>query len=460
MPAAPTAKDLRTRRSKFVATSIVVFATCGLVVSIAATASSASSAQRPDNRLSVVTARQSRNTETNQASADASTFAEGPGAVTVMGTGNAGDAGLGGVATSAELDGPTGVAVDHNGDVYIADTGDCAIVEVPARAGTQHSMAMTANRAYVVAGGKCSGSAAKTANVGFATSLAVDSAGDVFVANPTDDVVLEVPAASDKPQIFAGNGRSGYTGEGHAAGDAELNNPTGIALDAFGDLFIADTSNCVIREVPSHDGAEWGIPMTEGDIYTVAGTGTCGQTGDGGPALRSELWDPTDVAIGPHENVVIADQGGEEITDLPSVSGTYYGTAVSTGRLAVVAGFGFYGPYLVDGQSATGQVAELNSPTYVALDDAGNVYIADTYSSAIRIVPNVPVTEGATKMTPGNMYTLAGALPTGTGFESTKWVDPEVLYPQGIAVGPDATIYYADSGANVVRELTAKVSSS
>jgi NHL repeat len=449
-----TAGNQRVHKRKLAVTSAVILATCALVVSIVATSSSASVTARPTDRFSV------RHVDQSQTAADASTFADGPGAVTLMGTGQSGDSGLGGPATSAELEGPTGVAVDPSGDVFVADTGDCAIVEIPANAGTQHSIVMAAHHAYVIAGGKCAGSSSSLANIGFATSLEVDSTDDVFVANPSGDEISEIPAASDQPKVVAGNGHPGYEGDGQAATNAELNDPEGIALDAFGDLFIADTSNCAIREVPTHGGSEWGIQMSAGDIYTVAGTRTCGQTGDGGPAVQSELWDPTDVAVGPGENLVIADAGGEEVADVPSASGTYYATRITARHLAIVAGFGFYGAYLVDGQSATGQIAELNSPGYIALDAEGDVYIADTYSSSIRIVPDVPVSEGGTNMAPGNMYTLAGALPTGTGDEFTKWVDPEVLYPQGLAVGRGGAIYYADSGANVVRELTARVRSS
>lgn len=390
-----------------------------------------------------------------KSSADASIFAEGPGAATLVGNGSPGNSGIGGVAESAELDGPTGVAVDSKGDVFIADTGACEITEIPGTSSTQHSIDMKAGDAYEIAGGNCRSNS--QTSIGFATSVAVDASGDVYVADPSDNDVLEIPAGSRRPVVVAGDGTAGYSGDRSEATSASLHSPDGIALDGYGDLYIADTANCVIREVSSHGQTQWGIAMTAGDIYTVAGTGTCGQTGDGGQALDSELWNPTDVAIGPTGNLVVADDGGEEIVDVPSVSGTYYGTAIAARHLAMVAGFGFYGAYLGDGFPSTGQVAELNSPTYITLDPAGNLFISDTYSSSIRIVPNADLTVNGVHMTTGNMYTLAGALPTGTGFEDTKWVDPEMLYPEGIALSENGRFYYADQGANVVRVLQVNV---
>jgi len=396
-----------------------------------------------------------------------SPFVSGSGAVTLAGNGSAGFASDGGVAVSAELDGPQGIAEDGRGDVFIADSGNCRIREVPAVDGTQYSVHMIAGHIYTIAGGPCgaTGSASSRGEVGFATSVAVDSSGDVFVADGTGNEILELPTASGRHlgvemtagglSVVAGDGYAGESGNTQIATDARLNDPQGVAVDSDGDLFIADTENCEIREVASHNATNWGIPMASGHVYTIAGTGTCGQTADGGPAGQAELWDPVDVAIGPAGSVLVSDGGGEEILDLPPVSGTYYGTHIAADHVTPVAGTGMYGPYLVDGLGATGQTAELDSPAEIATDAAGDLFIADPYSSCIREVPAQDVTQRGKSLTVGDMYTVAGFQQGDLG-NTTAWVGPEMLYPFGVAVAPDGTIVYSDQGANVVRELAAR----
>ena len=399
-------------------------------------------------------------------STSSSPFVNGPGAVTLVGTGAAGSSPDGAVASSAELDGPGGIAEDRQGDLFIADTDNCSVRVVPAAGGIHYSVQMTAGHVYAIAGGLCgtAGSAASTAGglMAFPTSVAVDSAGDVFVADATANEVFELPAvggrhfATDmsmgKLSVVAGDGSAGDTGEGQLASTAELDGPAGVGVDAGGDLFIADTESCEVREVAAADGTQWGIPMVAGHIYTVAGTGTCGEKGDGGPADHAELWDPVDVAVGPGGDLLVSDGGGEEILDLPPRSGTFYGTHVAADHLGVVAGIGMYGPYLVDGLPATGQTAELNSPAQIALDEAGDLYIADTYSSCIREVPARTITQNGKVLTGGDMYTVAGALQSDLG-DSTTWTGPEMLYPVGMALSPNGAVVYSDQGANVVREI-------
>ncbi len=397
---------------------------------------------------------------------DTSPFVSGPGAVTLAGTGSPGSEGEGGAATSAELDGPTGIAEDAQGDLFIADSDNCRVREVPAASGAHFSVHMTAGHIYTIAGGKCGATGQSTSAGGplaFATSVAVDSSGDVFVVGGTGNEVFELAAkagehlgvdmTAGRLSVVVGDGTAGDAGDGQLAATARLDDPEGVGVDAAGDLFIADTENCEIREVASRSGTQYGAPMLAGHIYTVAGTGTCGESGDGGPAREAELWDPVDVVVGPGGELLVSDGGGEEVLDLPPGSGTYYGTHIRAGDLGVVAGMGMYGPYLVDGLPATGQTAELNSPADIALDDAGDLFIADPYSSCIREVPARDVTERGKALTAGDMYTVAGAIPSYSG-GSTTWSGPEMLYPSGVAVSRDGTVVYSDQGANVVRELS------
>jgi sugar lactone lactonase YvrE len=278
--------------------------------------------------------------------------------------------------------------------------------------------------------------------------------GDLYIASPTDDEVLELRSADPgRLDVIAGTGSAGRVGNGGPAVLAQLDGPQGIAVDSAGDLYIADTDNCEVREVPSHNGLQWGIPMATARIYTVAGTGTCGETGDGGPNTSAEVWNPTDLAVGPSGDLLISDTGGEEILELAATSGKYYGVSIEADHVTPIAGIGSYGPYLVDGLPATGDTGELNSPAGIALDPAGDLFVCDTYSSAIREVPVTNTSERGVSMTAGDMYTVAGALGTGSGNQQTRWDKPEMLYPYGIAIASGGRLVYSDQGANVVREI-------
>jgi hypothetical protein len=375
----------------------------------------------------------------------------GPGATTLIGTGAAGFSGDGSTARSTELDGPLGIATDSSGDVFIADSGNCRIREIPAKNGNQYTMSMSVGRAYTIAGGPC-GASSSDASVGFVASVAADSSGDVFVANPTSDVIVELRVGTKSLEVVAGDGEEGDTGDGGPATTAELDQPQGVSVDARGNLYVADTENCKVREIAQANGKQWGIPMHKGDIYTVAGTGGCGEAGDGGPRARAELWNPVDVVMGPRGDLLISDSGGEEILDLASEAGDYYGIHIGAGHLSAVVGFGFYGGYLIDGLPATGETAELNSPAGITVDTAGDIFISDTYSYCIREVPAADSTQRGSKVTEGDMYTVAGALPTNLG-NSTQWVGSQMLYPTGIALASNGAVIYADQGANVVREI-------
>ena len=171
--------------------------------------------------------------------------------ITVAGNGNAGYSGDGGPATAAELNGPNGVAVDSAGDLFIADTDNNVVREV------------------------------------------VKATGDIITV--------------------AGNGTAGYSGDGGPATAAELNGPDGVAVDSAGDLFIADTVNNVVREV---------VKAT-GDIITVAGDGTAGYSGDDGPATAAELDDPGRVAVDSAGDLFIADGGNNVVREVtPAVTVT------------------------------------------------------------------------------------------------------------------------------------------
>ena len=193
---------------------------------------------------------------------------------TAAGTGVGAKGGDGGPATSAEVNGPAGVAVNAAGDIFIADTGNNVIRKVDHATGLISTVAGSGASGYSGDGG-----AAMAATLANPNAVAVDAAGDIFIADTGNNVIREVLEASGKIITVAGTGTAGFSGDGGKATAATLSGPLGIAVDAAGDLFIADTGNNRIREVQ----------VANGDISTVAGNGTAGASGDGGAATAAEL---------------------------------------------------------------------------------------------------------------------------------------------------------------------------
>ena len=372
--------------------------------------------------------------------------------VTVAGDGRPGGGGDGGPAVAASLDRPAGITVDAAGDLFIADTGECAVREVPAASGTQYGMAMTAHRIYTVAGSGCGGSG----GIGYVTGVAVDGAGNLYVADATGNRIFELAASGGRHlgaagrarqlRVVAGDGTAGFAGDGGPALSAELDDPTGVAVDGAGDLYIADTGNCRARMVPAAAGTFYGVAMEAHRIYTVAGTGICGLTGIGGPALSAELWTPTAVAVRATGDLVIADRGAGYVLQVPKTAGTYFGEALGAGDLGFAAGAGIYAPYLTDGLPALGTTAELNFPYGLAVGPAGVLVVSDTGEKVIREDPSVDGTSSGAPSPPGTSTRWPGPCPPGSTTTSPAGSTPPCRHPTEWPSTPAATCTTATSG--------------
>jgi hypothetical protein len=315
---------------------------------------------------------------------------------TIAGTGHLGFSGDGGPATAAELGFPSGAAVDSAGNVVIADSLNARLRVVAATTGTFYGQPMTAGDIYTV-GGHAQGGvpmhglAALRVQIS-SRSVAVDGAGNLVISD-IGGAQIDVQAASTgtfygqpmtagRVYTVAGTGIPGRTGDGGPAVKAKLSGPDGVTVDAAGNLVFADLSNHRVQVVAERTGTFYGLPMIAGDIYTIAGTGHLGFSGDGGPAVDAQLFEPESVSVDQAGNLLISDSGNLRIRAVAASSGTFYGQAMTAGDIYTIAGGGTGG--MGDGGPATSAV--LLSPGGVAVDAAGNVLIADTGNKRVRMV--------------------------------------------------------------------------
>jgi streptogramin lyase len=281
-----------------------------------------------------------------------------------------GEHGDGGKAVDASLYLPGGTAEDAKGDVFIADSGDNVVREVTA-AGVINRIAGTGKA------GLGKGAQATHSALDHPETVAVDAQGDVYIADTLNNRVVKV-TPKGKISTVAGNGTAGYSGDGGRAASAKLSEPTGVALDAKGDLYIADASNNVIRRVDAKTGV---ITTVAGDFAAdQASDGLGGFSGDGGPATSARLNDPQGIAVDGAGDLFIADTFNNAIRQV-----TPAGTISTVVNAAPAAGGAPPAGSETNGAAAT--ASKLNTPYGLAIDPSTDaLYIADTTNSKIAAV--------------------------------------------------------------------------
>jgi len=285
---------------------------------------------------------------------------------TVVGNGTSGYSGDGGPATSAALNQPFGIAFDASGNLYIADQYNCLIREVSGGIITTiaGNTSGAPNCGYSGDGGP-----ATSAQLNLPTGVTLDSSGNLYIVDYGNCVVRKVNGGTITTIAGSASG-CGYSGDGGPATSAQLQGPVGLTLDSSGNLYIADTYNCLIREVSG------------GVITTVAGNTSgvpnCWYTGDGAPATTFNLSFPQGITPDPSGNLYIADTLNCLIREVSS------GTITTVAGNTTGAGPGDNCAYSGDGGPATS--AQLSSPRGTALDAYGNLYISDSFNSVIRFV--------------------------------------------------------------------------
>ncbi len=274
---------------------------------------------------------------------------------TLAGTGDSGYNGDNIEPTTAQLLAPNGVAVDTNGNIYIAECH--RIRKIEKFTGKISTIAGTADFGY-----NGDDIDAITAQLLAPKGVAVDNSGNVYIADSGNNRIRKIDITNNKIYTIAGTNTTGYNGDDIVATTAELDHPNGVAVDSFGNVYIADSSNNRIRK----------IDKTTGKIYTIAGTITGGYNGDNIDATTAQLSYPNSVFVDPNGNVFITDCDNARVRKIDT-----------SGNITTIAGTGTNG---YNGDNIAAITAQLDEPSGIAVDSSGIVYIADLKSNRIRKV--------------------------------------------------------------------------
>lgn len=407
---------------------------------------------------------------------------------TVAGTGTGGFSGDGGAATSAKLQNPLGVIAADTNTFYVADHGN-------RRARKVASGTITTVAGNGTVGPTGDGGTATSAELNGAFGVATDSSGNTYVSDEGNNVIRKI-SSSGTITTVAGNGTPGFSGDGGPATSAQLDSPYGVAVDADGNLYISDTNNQRIRKVFASNGY----------IYTIAGTGTSGFSGDGGNATSANINGPVGIFAVSTTLVYFADSSNHRIRSITQSGSSYTintvagsgssthggdgGAATSAGintptDVAVQASTGDFviaeqkGHYVRKVMASTGVIssiagkgappspppcfdsrldnyshpalgdggpatsAQLNCPTGVAIDSSGNVYIADFEIDSVRKV----------FASNGYIYTVVGVATFGWSGDGGDAATARAYGPTSLRLDANGDLIFADHGNNRTRRL-------
>ena len=346
---------------------------------------------------------------------------------TVAGTGVQGFGGDGGPAVAALLDSPGAVALDGAGNLFIADSHNHRIRRVDAGSGGITTLAGTGQ-----VGASANGTLAKNAQMDRPTAVAFDTAGSLFFADSGTHLVRRIDHATSILTTVAGNGVQGFSGDGGPALAAAIDTPSGLAVDGAGNLYLADTHNQRVRRVDAATGV----------ITSVAGTGQSGFSGDGGAAGMAALRLPRGLALDAAGNLYLADASNHRVRRIDA----------ATGQMTTVAGDGTQG---YAGDSSAAVAASLDSPRTVALSPASLPTLSDTSNQRVRQVDAAAVIHTLAGLGGG---TSAGGTSAGT---LTLAAPNVVLYGTGTvqatlaASAATGSVTFFDTVANTTQTLGA-----
>jgi hypothetical protein len=304
----------------------------------------------------------------------------------------------GDIYTISSLPAPSAVAVDAVGNVVIVSVSDYEVSVLATRSGSYYGMRMVAGHTYVLSSG------------GQPTAVAVDHSGNLVIGTAAYQYettnypgTLEVFAVkngdfygqqmvADRMYKVAGYANTAYCYQnlsGVPAPDAGICDVTGEAVDAAGNVVFSDVGNNMIRVLAVKTGTYYGMPMTAGHIYRIAGTGAAGASGNGGPAAKAELRHPGDVLVDGSGNLVIADSGNNEVRVVAVRSGTYYGMPMTAGDIYRIAGTGLA---RFGGNGSYASRAWIDDPQAVATWPGGGTLVTD--DDRVRLISGQTTSAG------------------------------------------------------------------
>lgn len=354
---------------------------------------------------------------------------------TVVGNGYQGHLGLRGPATAAELLSPFNVAVDKSGNLFIADNASEQIFKVDVATGNLSVFAGTGAGGYSGDGGPAT---AATFNHPF--GLAFGPGGDLFVSDSRNNVIRKIDVSTGIIKTVAGNGLGAGPGDADAcasvttgvkAKQTALCNPFGIAVDGDGNVYFTNSTSQVLK-----------VTASTGIVSLVAGTGSYGYAGDGGPAVNATLsWLPG-LALDPQGNVYVTDAGNCAIREI----------AAGTGIITSIVGSPsspYSGTCGLSGDGGPASSALISAPFGLSVDASGDIFVSDNSNNVVRMV----------SAGNGNIYTVAGSSANGHGIygysgDGGPAVNATLAYPLGVTIDAAGNLYINDNENFVIREVT------
>jgi hypothetical protein len=362
--------------------------------------------------------------------------AQAPGTIqTVAGDGYQGNFGIGGPATAAELTSPNSVAVDKKGNLFIADLASERIYKLDASTRILTVFAGTGAGGYSGDGGP-----AIDATFNHPFGLAFGPAGNLFVSDSRNNVIRKIDVSSGIIETVAGSGFGAGPGDADTCGAVTpglkakktvLCNPFGIAVDAGGNLYFTNATSQVLK-----------VTESSGIVSVVAGTGSYGYSGDGGPAGSASLsWLPG-LALDGQGNIYIADSGNCALRKIAASSGII--TSVVGAPMSP-----YSGTCGLSGDGGPASAALISGPYGLSVDADGNIFVGDSVNNVVRVIA----------ASDGNIYTVAGSYANGQGFYGYSGnggpaVNATLAYPLGVTVDLAGDLYINDNENFVVRLVT------
>ena len=376
---------------------------------------------------------------------------------TIVGNGSPFSSGDGGLATNAGLESPSAIALDRAGNIFVADNGEKGIREINASTGIITTLISNAST--------------PNPNFGALVDIAIDSSGNIYIGDPYRYVVFKYTAATASVSVLAGNGANGYSGDGGPATSAELSAVQGVALDLANNLYISDLSHHSIRRVSAATGI----------ISTIVGTGTAGYTGDGGPAINAALYEPYSIWVDKTGNLYIPDTGNHvvrEVSPLAFPATSVTSSSTPQNLLLQTTSAQTITSFTVPVSQGNKQEYTVGKITGCAVDGVttnpvGTICtIPITFSPGypgLRPVPIQAVTSAGNiniglnglgvgplaALTPGIITTIAGSGSSNYTGDGGPATSAGIYEPQGVALDNAGNLYFADFYHHAIRKIGA-----